>query len=99
MTGKREQALGVGKNYLAGCQGKKTYNNESPFIKGLIIYYLSLNPKNVSQGVHGLPRAEWLTDLFIEVSLILQPSPAPIVQDGLDGTSPRPQRDSTPLEA
>lgn len=80
-------------------QGKETYNNKSPLIKGLIIYYLSLHLKNVSQGVHSLPRAEWLTDLFIEVSLILQPSPTPIVQGSLDSTSPRPQRDSPPLEA
>lgn len=99
MTGKREQAFGIGKNYLAGCQGKEAYNNESPFIKGLIIFYLSLHSKNASQEVHSLPRAEWLTDLFIEVSLILQPSLTPIVRDSLDATSPGPQRDSPPLES
>lgn len=84
VAGEREQALSVGKNHLAACQGKEALSNESPLIKGLIIHYLSIHPKNLSQEVHSLPRAGWLTDRYIEVSLILQPSSNPIVQDSLN---------------
>lgn len=97
VAGEKEQALSVGKNHPAACQGKEAYSNELLLIKGLIIHYLSIHPKNVSQVVHSLSTAGWLTGQSIEVSLILQPSPSPIVQDSLD-IPLLGHRDSPPLE-